>query len=287
MPGVKDSDFPALLASAKTNGLRLSRCAVLALAGVLWLCAGPACADLYGFVDDQGQVHLANEQLDQRYQLFVKGETPREFKLSSELKYLPEQEALKDHIIFRRLQKTPNVGKFESLVLSEAHKQKLDPALVKAVIAVESAYDPAAISPKGAVGLMQLIPATAARYGVRNSSEPKENVSGGTRYLRDLLVLFKGDLSLALAGYNAGEGAVMRYQNRIPPFPETQAYVKLVMQFYEHFGGGLKKLAARDDGRIRVTLPARRNLPTPGDARAAPLLASPQAQGTQVNPVLQ
>ena len=238
---------------------------------LLMLAAAPARADLYGFVDDQGQVHLANEKLDLRYQLFVKGETRTEFKLSSELKYLPATGNLEEHIIFKRIQKTPNVQKFEALVNSEAEKQKLDPALVKAVIAVESAYDPLAVSPKGAVGLMQLIPGTAQRYGVKKSTDPQDNVSGGTRYLRDLLAMFNGNLPLALAGYNAGEGAVQRYKNTIPPFPETQAYVKLVMQFHEHFGGG-KKVARTQEGRIRITLPARRNMPASGDERASSLL---------------
>lgn len=241
------------------------------LASLLAAPAAPAHADLYGFVDAQGQVRLANEKLDERYQLFVRGAQKNEFQLSSELKFLPATDALEDHIIFKRIQKTPNVGKFESLVLREAHKQQLDPALVKAVIAVESAYDPAAVSPKGAVGLMQLIPGTAERYGVRKIADPKDNVNGGTRYLRDLLDLFKGDLQLALAGYNAGEGAVIKYQNSIPPFPETQAYVKLVLRFYQHFGG-MKKLTVKDDGRIRVTLPGRRNMPAAPDGRAAPLL---------------
>ena len=137
--------------------------------------------------------------------------------LSSELKYLPATSNLQEHIIFKRIQKTPNVQKFESLVKGEAEKQNLDPALVKAVIAVESAYDPEAVSPKGAVGLMQLIPGTALRYGVRKINDPTENVSGGTRYLRDLLAMFNGNLPLALAGYNAGEGAVQRFKNTIPP----------------------------------------------------------------------
>ena len=232
----------------------------------------PARADLYGFVDAQGEVHLANEKLDERYALFVKGEHRHEFQLSSELRFLPPTDALADNIIFKRIQKTPNVLKFESLVLSEARRQRLDPALVKAVIAVESAYDPAAVSPKGAVGLMQLIPGTAERYGVRRIADPKDNVNGGTRYLRDLIDLFKGDLQLALAGYNAGEGAVIRYKNRIPPFPETQAYVKLVMQFHEHFGGGTRKLVARDESRIRVTLPGRSNMPLSPEGRAGELL---------------
>ena len=244
--------------------------------------AGSAHADLYGFVDEQGQVRLANEKLDERYTLFARGEPRAQFQLSSELKFLPAPDRIEDHIIFKRLQKTANVGKFESLVLSEAQRQRLDPALVKAVIAVESAYDPAAVSPKGAVGLMQLIPGTAERYGVRRIADPKDNVNGGTRYLRDLIDLFKGDLQLALAGYNAGEGAVIRYQNRIPPFPETQAYVKLVMQFYEHFGGGLRKLAGRDDGRVRYLLPGRRNLPPSSEGRAAELTGGmPRADAPQ------
>ncbi len=233
-------------------------------------------ADLYGFVDDKGQVHLANEKLDARYELFVKGESRTEFKLSSELKHLPPPDELRDHVIFKRVEKTPNVARFDDLVRDQARRQRLEPALVKAIIAVESAYDPAAVSPKGAVGLMQLIPGTAARYGVKKIADPHENVNGGTRYLRDLLDMFNGNLQLALAGYNAGEGAVQRYKNTIPPFPETQAYVKLVMQFYEHYSG--PKLVTRvvETGRIRLTIPGRRNLPP--DLGALPgLMAQPGA----------
>ena len=264
--------------------MRFLACAILSV--LLAAGAPPALADLYGFVDDQGKIHLANEKLDVRYELFVKGETKTEFKLaselnlSSELKYLPATDVLRDHIIYKRLQKTPNVAKFESLVHQEATRQKLEPALVKAVIAVESAYDPAAVSPKGAVGLMQLIPGTAARYGVKKSTDPIENVGGGTRYLRDLLIMFNGNLSLALAGYNAGEGAVQKYRNTIPPFPETQAYVKLVMQFYEHFGGGVRPVQqvvkVQESGRIRLTIPGRRNLPPEG-ITAPGLMVEPRA----------
>lgn len=249
--------------------------------------AAPAHADLYGYVDAQGQVHLANEALDPRYQLFVKGEHRNAFQLSSGLKLLPATDQLEDHIIYKRIQKTPNLQKFEALVQQESRSQQLEPALVKAVIAVESAYDPAAISPKGAVGLMQLIPGTAARYGVRDSTDPTHNVNGGTRYLRDLIALFKGDLPLALAGYNAGEGAVAKYKNQIPPYPETQAYVKLVLQFYQYFGGGIKQVAVKDDGRIRVTLPGRRNLPLATDARAAALMraGAPALPVTPAQPI--
>ena len=254
---------------------------ILLLLGIF--ASPPASADLYGYVDDQGVVHVASEKVDHRYALFAKGVNTSEFSLSSELKHLPAPNRLEDHIIYKRLQKTPNVRKFESLVAQEARRQNLELALVKAVIAVESAYDPQAVSPKGATGLMQLIPGTAARYGVKRIADPGENVNGGTRYLRDLLDLFNGNLTLALAGYNAGEAAVQRYRNTVPPFPETQAYVRLVMQFYEHFGGGLKKIEAAPRSRIRVTLPpARRNFPPEGVAVPQGMVAEPQAPAASV-----
>ena len=118
----------------------------------------------------------------------------------------------------------------------------MDVALVKALIAVESAFEPGAISTKGALGLMQVMPDTGMRYGVaadrkrtleQKLLDPDINLRIGTTYLRDLLALYANDLSLALAAYNAGEQAVAHYANRIPPYPETQEYVKLVQQFYE------------------------------------------------------
>jgi hypothetical protein len=238
-----------------------------------------AWADLYGYVDDEGQVHFAHEQIDSRYQLFVKGETQREFQLSTELKYLPATSRLEDHIIFKRIQKTPNVKKYEALIQRESRLQQLDPALVKAVIAVESAYDPGAVSSKGAIGLMQLIPATADRYGIKVIADPGSNIGGGTRYLKDLLGMFGGNLSLALAGYNAGEGAVRQYNNAIPPYPETRQYVKLVMQFYDYFGGRAGKLSRGADGRVRLTLPGRRSMPpASGESELERLKRDPNAR---------
>ena len=118
--------------------------------------------------------------------------------------------------------------------------QSLDPALVIAVAAAESAFNVKAVSRKGALGLMQVMPATAERYGVAGrvsegmhaAMEPKTNAQIGTRYLADLLRMFDGDKELALAAYNAGEGAVIKYGRRIPPYPETQQYVEKVMRLY-------------------------------------------------------
>ena len=114
-----------------------------------------------------------------------------------------------------------------------ARRHGLDPLLVHAVIRAESNFDPRAVSPKGAAGLMQLMPETAQRYGVDNRFDPAQNVDGGVRYLRDLMSMFNGNLSLALAAYNAGEGAVIKYGRRIPPYPESQQYVVRVRSFYD------------------------------------------------------
>lgn len=108
----------------------------------------------------------------------------------------------------------------------------VDASLLHAVIRAESAYNPRAVSPKGAAGLMQLMPATARRYGVADRFDPDQNVLGGALYLRDLLTRFDGQLELALAAYNAGEGAVQKYGGRIPPYAETQRYVPQVMSNY-------------------------------------------------------
>lgn len=122
---------------------------------------------------------------------------------------------------------------FSNEIALAANAVALDPSLVHAVIYVESRYRHGAISPKGAVGLMQVLPDTAARYGLREAVHlPKGNIKAGTLYLRDLMVMFDNRLDLALAAYNAGEGAVKKYSRQIPPYPETRHYVKAVMAKY-------------------------------------------------------
>jgi soluble lytic murein transglycosylase-like protein len=126
----------------------------------------------------------------------------------------------------------------DSLVQEAAAQSGLDPCLILSLMRAESAFNRAAVSPKGASGLMQLMPATATRFGVKNIFDPRENVLGGTRYLRWLLDRFSGDVRLALAGYNAGEGAVEFYGYRVPPFLETQNYVRTIYTRYStiHLG---------------------------------------------------
>lgn len=125
---------------------------------------------------------------------------------------------------------------YSSEIAAAAKSSNLDPALVHAVISVESGHRQDAVSPKGAVGLMQLMPGTALRYGASMPGKShEENLRAGTRYLRDLLNLFENRLDLALAAYNAGEGAVQKYGNRIPPYRETQNYVPSVLEKYNEW----------------------------------------------------
>jgi soluble lytic murein transglycosylase-like protein len=122
--------------------------------------------------------------------------------------------------------------KFEAEVQQAAKQFGVDPALVHAVISVESAYDPMAVSRRGASGLMQLMAKTAKRYGVADVFDPAQNVRAGTQHLSELLAFFGNDLALALAAYNAGTDAVLRHGRKIPPFPETLAYVPKVVRVY-------------------------------------------------------
>lgn len=118
------------------------------------------------------------------------------------------------------------------VLISEKHK--VDPYLVKAVIKAESDFNPDAISPKNAQGMMQLIPETASDYGVEDPFDAKENMEGGIQYLKDLLDYFDGDLKLSLAAYNAGKGSVIKHGFTIPPYPETTDYIAKVLQYYKH-----------------------------------------------------
>ena len=145
----------------------------------------------------------------------------------------------------------------EREVQTIAARYALDADLVHAVISVESTYNPLARSPKGAQGLMQLMPATAQRFGVGNPYDPIENLHGGARYLRWLLDFFQGNVPLALAGYNAGEGAVLKYGG-IPPYSETQAYVGKVLNRWRKPAPFPAVTSLRPAGIVRTAAPAQR-----------------------------
>lgn len=185
-------------------------------------------ADLYGYVDERGVTHFSNMPLDHRYYLYKRerkdATVPGSNLVITNVPNAAPRRAIKINPAFRQ--------EFGSMVSLAAKLHGLDPALLHAVVAVESGYNPKALSNKGAAGLMQLMPETARRYAVSDIWDPRQNLNGGASYLRDLLSLFNNNLSLALAAYNAGEGAVIQHGNRIPPFPETRGYVPRVLQHY-------------------------------------------------------
>jgi soluble lytic murein transglycosylase-like protein len=141
----------------------------------------------------------------------------------------------------------------DNLIRMNGNRYGVDPYLIYCVIRQESGFRVGATSPVGAMGLMQLMPGTAARYGVSNAYDPAQSIRGGTRYLADLLRLFRGRVDLALAGYNAGEGAVMKYGNRIPPYRETQNYVRTIGSRYAQSGGTGVTLTGKTGARETKT----------------------------------
>lgn len=252
--------------------------AVLAI--VLLLVAGAARADVYGYIDASGQTHLADEKLDDRYTLFMKsGPEPASPAIESAPDAAPTRSKL-----FQRLVAHPNIARFEPMIQAAAAKHGVDPMLIKAVIAVESGFEPSAVSEKGAVGLMQVLPATGERFGLKADrkrtvaqklADPAINLDIGTRYLAQLRQQFAARPELALAAYNAGENTVVRYRMAIPPYPETQAYVRLVDQFHAFYRPTSARTPA--GSRVKVVIAARRNLPDPAQPvrLPAPRLVDP------------
>jgi len=196
---------------------------------VLLAAAAPALADVYSFDDEDGTPRFSNVPDDPRYKLFLK--EPRQSPPKSAGIGARQRGALPNPA----LQDRP----YHQQVKTVAEALVLDPALIHAVIEAESRYNPNAVSERGAIGLMQVMPTTGRRYGVSEQElrDPARNIATGARYLTDLLRLFNGDLRLALAGYNAGEAAVARYGNDIPPYAETKAYVPRVLSLWQGLQG--------------------------------------------------
>ena len=227
--------------------LRMPALFAAALAGLLW--AGAAQAQIWAYIDERGVAHFSNARLDERYELFVQGGSVLEINSSPpDAPQAPQQPRPEPASVspaqsrlMHYLTQSPRYKAVQHLLKEAAQTHRLEPELLQALIAAESGFDTQAVSPKGAVGLMQLMAPTAARYGVKSDrrssiaqklTDPAVNLRAGTRYLRDLMTMFPGRLDLALAAYNAGEGAVQRAGNKIPNYPETQNYVKTVMQLY-------------------------------------------------------
>jgi soluble lytic murein transglycosylase-like protein len=170
-------------------------------------------ADIYTFVDENGTTNFTDRKDDPRARLFWRDPNgPKGIAMSRQFDVLRRPPpSLIPHIE------------------TAARAHKLEPALLAALIAVESRYNPKARSPKGAMGLTQLMPQTAKRFGVNNAYDVQQNLHGGAKYLAWLLNTFDNDIQLALAGFNAGEGAVIKHGRRIPPYAETQYYVPAVL----------------------------------------------------------
>lgn len=199
--------------------------AVVAAMAFAALAAGfamPALADIYSFKDEKGVVHFTNiKGLDSRYRLIRRENVPHADGNAYAMKvFMPSQ---------------ADIARYAAIIQTASKAYGVEPSLVHAVISAESNYNQYAVSPKGAMGLMQLMPDTARRYGVQNMMDPTENIHGGVRYLRDLLDMFKGRMDLAIAAYNAGENAVIRSGLQIPSNSETRYYVPKVLGFYRNF----------------------------------------------------
>ena len=263
-------------------------CGLVGLLVLLFLQAAPARADIWGFVDANSTPHFAASKLDDRYELFLRdSEFVEPFRRTSVAGSGQVGDALTAAAppagppasakMLAFFEQSKNYKAVSPLLLEASKIHGIDYSLLKALIVTESGFNPYAVSPKGAVGLMQLIPPTAQRYGVtagkggtieEKLTDPKINIKAGARYLADLIKRFPGRLELALAAYNAGEGAVQRAGNKIPNYPETQNYVKTVMQLYTGLSPAVSSLPAPfkvQTGRVRVEIrggsSARNNLP--------------------------
>ena len=229
-------------------------------------------ADIYGFVDDKGVAHFAAERIDERYQLFFRG--GQGFDTSEGLQATaPAAAAAPQPRLLAYIESAPGYRQVRNHLREASITHGIDYELLQALIATESGFDIDAVSPKGAIGLMQVMPATAERYGVAGDRkrsvdqklvDPRTNIRTGSRYLSDLIRLFPGQLELALAAYNAGEGAVQRAGNRIPNYPETRNYVKTVMQLYALLKPAAPVAKGRTPNRVHMELGGavgRGNLP--------------------------
>jgi hypothetical protein len=234
--------------------------------GLLLGMSGTAQADIFKFTDKNGRVYLTDRPEHKGYKLLVKttkGWVDRYAQLR--LKMMRNRQVLnnlmasngwgsgqirsangsrkvsyglnsamssgnREVVTYHR-----NRSAYAPYIARVAQMYQLPEPLLHAVIMTESAYNPGAVSRAGAVGMMQLMPGTAARYGVADRRDPIQNMQGGAAYLRDLLNMFQNNVSLALAGYNAGENAVIKYGYQVPPYYETRNYVTTVMQYYNQY----------------------------------------------------
>lgn len=189
-----------------------------------FLVAAVARADIYVYIDDHGVTHITNQP---------DGSHPWQHYLDSDE---PEQRRPREGVVPVPARDTSpdRYARYDAYILEASLLYQVPEALIRAVIRCESDYDPNVVSWAGAQGLMQLMPETATRMEVTDVFDPRQNILGGTRYLRYLANLFQGDLVLTIAGFHAGEGAVLHYQG-VPPYTTTQGYIRRVLQRYYEY----------------------------------------------------
>ena len=278
-------DPGATLTSASTRSRRQATgrfapvrlAVVMAMLSLLGLSAAPVRADIWGYIDDKGTPHFSSFQVDERYEIFLREQSePEPYRVQPVDPQTASASGIDETLttatpppprMLVYFEGLPSYKSVQHLLQEASTKHGIDYALLQALIATESGFDSRAVSPKGAVGLMQLIPPTAERYGVKAGknisiekklTDPVVNIRAGASYLSDLIKMFPGQIELALAAYNAGEGAVQRAGNKIPNYPETKNYVKTVMQLY----GVLKPPSVKAQpvangvapGRVRVEM---------------------------------
>lgn len=214
------------------------------LCWMLWFLSFSACADVWGYLDDKGAPHFASEKLDERYELFFRLNAAP-LAATADTGAMPYPRPVNVPSLPPKLlaffEMSTSYKGVKHLMREAAIAHSIDIELLQALIVTESGFNSQAVSPKGAVGLMQVMPTTAERFGVvsdattpveQKLTDPRTNIKAGARFLHYLMNRFPGRLELALAAYNAGEGAVKRAGNSIPNYKETQDYVKTVMQLY-------------------------------------------------------
>lgn len=183
-----------------------------------------AWADIYVYIDSNGVLHITNQPDGRRpWRRYMETGDPEVRRPRQGVTPVPARDTSPDRY-----------SRYDAYIIEASLLYQIPEALVRAVIQVESNYDPNVVSWAGAQGLMQLMPQTAARMEVTDPFDPRQNILGGTRYLRYLANLFQGDLVLTLAGYHAGEGAVLRYQG-VPPYSTTHSYIRRVIEYYYRF----------------------------------------------------
>lgn len=255
--------------------IQLLRSGMSALTLLMFGWLESARADVWGFVDEKGVAHFAAARLDERYELyftsrdgFGKGRDRKDAGDAA----LPATRQPEPAKLLAFFDVSPGYKQVRHLLREAASEHKIDYELLQALIATESGFDAQAVSPRGAVGLMQLMPVTARHYGVvsdkkhtvaKKLTDPRINIRAGSLYLRDMMSRFPGRLELALAAYNAGLTAVRRAGNRVPRFKETQNFVKTVLQLYAL----LKRPSMRRVGPPQTMVQARRDDPGDGAGR--------------------